>query len=118
MAHQPYRSTVTACEALVNDFARGLRASRASALGTEDLDALAYTATVAVLRLAVAVLFEARGLVPASKKAWRKRASLLDGTDLTWKRLRASWALFEEGHRTLGLEPYPGASSGQSSPRF
>ncbi|MFQ6671941.1 MAG: Eco57I restriction-modification methylase domain-containing protein, partial [Candidatus Tectimicrobiota bacterium] len=108
MAHQPYRSIIAACEALLNDLARGVRASRAGALGAEELEALAHAATVAVVRLAAMALFEARGLVPTAKKAWRQRASVLTEGGLSWKRLRASWVLFEEGHRTLGLKPYPG----------
>ena len=108
MANQPYRSAVAACEALVNDLARGLRASRTSALGAEELDELAHAGNVAVLRFAVVAFFEARGLAPTSKKAWRQRASVLPGAQLSWKRARASWALIEKGNRSLGLEPYPG----------
>lgn len=109
MANQPYRSAIAACEALVNDLARGIRASRRSALGLEELDALAHAGTVAVLRLAAASLFETRGLVPTLKKAWRQRASVAPGVELSWKRLRASWALIEKGHRGLALQPYPGS---------
>ena len=109
MAHRPYRSIISATEALINDLARGLRASQETALGAEELEALAQAGTVAALRLAAVALFEARGLLPTSKKAWRKRTSVLTGVGLSWKQLRASWTLFEGGLRSLGLDPYPGS---------
>lgn len=108
MASLPYRSIITACEALVNDLSRGLRASRKSALTKQELDSLAHAGLLAVLRMTTMLLFEARGLVPESKKTWRQRVSLFSDAQISWKKVRSGWTILDEGHRQLGLEPYPG----------
>lgn len=108
MTPRLYRPIIAACEALANDLARGLRASRSGALSKEDLDDLVLSSQVTVLRTATASLFEARGLVPVEKKAWRQKFSLFGESKISWKKVRSSWSVLDKGNRSLGLDPYPG----------
>lgn len=108
MAQISYRPIISACETLVNDLARGLRTSSSSALTQDDLESLAHAGQVAVLRLASVALFESRELLPVSKKSWSPRFTLFGKSDLSWKKVRATWAALDDGHRQSRLEPYPG----------
>jgi hypothetical protein len=58
--------------------------------------------------MASVALFEARGLLPVTKKPWSHRFTLFGESELTWKKVRANWAAIDEGHRQAKLDPYPG----------